>query len=333
LDLYRNNLAEMEAFMKIIVLDGYTENPGDLSWDGLRALGELTVYDRTLSAADAIARIRDAEIVFTNKTPVTAEVIRACPRMRYIGVLATGYNVVDLSAAARAGITVTNIPSYGTESVAQFTIALLLELCHHIGAHSDSVRRGDWERCPDFCYWNYPMMELNGKTMGIIGFGRIGQRVAQIARAFGMNILANATHPDPSLEDAHCHYADRNRLLAESDVVSLHCPLNDSTRELINRRTIAQMKDGALLINSSRGGLINESDLRGALDSGKLGGAAADVVSAEPIRSDNPLLNARNMILTPHIAWAPREARQRLMDLAVSNLEAYLAGKPVNVVS
>ena len=319
--------------MKIVVLDGYTENPGDLSWEGLEKLGELTVYDRTTDHSKVIERIKDAEIVYTNKTPLNEEVFKNCPNLKFVGVLATGYNVVDVEAAKKAGVVVCNIPSYGTDAVAQHTIALLLELCHHIGEHSDCVKNGDWSNNEDWCFWNHPLIELAGKTIGIIGFGRIGRRTAEIAQALGMKVLACNRSKNPEWENENCHYAELDQLLAESDVISLHCPLSPSTEGIINKESIARMKDGVLLLNASRGPLIVEEDLRDALNSGKVGGAAVDVVSTEPIKMDNPLLEAKNMIITPHIAWAPKESRQRLMDIAVDNLKAYIAGSPVNVVN
>lgn len=319
--------------MKIVVLDGYTENPGDLSWSGFEALGELTVYDRTTDHSLIAERIGDAEAVYTNKTPITAETMKACANLKYIGVLATGYNVVDVAAAKEAGIIVTNIPTYGTDAVAQYAIALLLELCHHIGEHSDCVKKGDWTNNQDWCFWNYPLIELAGKTMGIIGFGRIGQRTAHIAQALGMKILAYDSFKNEALENENCRYAELDELLAQSDVISLHCPLFPATQGIINKDTIAKMKDGVLLINTSRGPLIVEEDLKDALDRGKVVGAAVDVVSTEPIQMENPLLSAKNCIITPHIAWAPKESRQRLMDIAVNNLKEYIAGNPVNVVN
>ncbi|WP_333648579.1 D-2-hydroxyacid dehydrogenase [Lacrimispora sp.] len=318
--------------MKIVILDGYTENPGDLSWSGMEQIGEVTVYDRTPQEL-IIQRIGDAEAVYTNKTPLTKSTLEACPSIKYIGVLATGYNVVDIEAAKERGIPVSNIPSYGTEAVAQFTIALLLELCHHIGDHSRSVMAGDWTRSEDFCYWNYPLTELAGKTMGIIGFGRIGQAVAKIAQALGMKILAYSRTREEGLETETCRYAELDELLANSDVISLHCPLHPDTQGMINKETIAKMKDHVMILNSSRGPLIVEEDLKEALNSGKVGGAAVDVVSAEPMKADNPLLKARNCIITPHIAWAPKETRQRLMNIAVDNLRAYAEGCPQNVVN
>ena len=320
--------------MNIVILDGYTENPGDLSWDGFRAFGELTVYDRTdvRDTAEIIRRIGGAEIVFTNKTPVTREILDACPSVRMVGVLATGYNVVDTVAAREKGIPVTNIPAYGTASVGQFAIALLLELCHHIGAHDAAVKAGRWERSVDFCFWDYPLVELDGKTLGIIGFGRIGQTTGRIAKALGMRVLAYDTHETESGR-LIAEYVDLDTLLRTSDVVALHCPLFPETEGLINRETIGKMKDGALLINNSRGPLIVEQDVADALNSGKLAGAAVDVVSTEPIRGDNPLLTARNCIITPHMSWAAREARQRIMDTAVENVRMFLQGTPVNVVN
>lgn len=318
--------------MKIVILDGYTENPGDLSWDGWKTYGEVTVYDRT-PKEKIIERIGDAEIICTNKTPITRETLEQCPGIRYIGILATGYNVVDIEAAREKNIPVCNVPGYGTAAVAQFTMGLLLELCHRIGAHSDSVKAGDWAACPDFCYWNFPQMELAGKTMGIIGFGSIGREVGRLAQAFGMKVLANARTRRPELETETCRYAELDELFACSDVISLHCPLFPETEGIICENNIEKMKDGVLILNTARGPLIVEKDLRKALDSGKVGGAAVDVVSAEPISRDNPLLTASNMIITPHIAWAPKESRQRLMDIAVGNLKAFLDGKPVHVVN
>ena len=320
--------------MKIVVLDGYTENPGDLSWEELGKLGELTVYDRTslTDEAEAIARIGDAEIVFTNKTPITRKVLDACPGIRFISLLATGYNCVDYAYAREKGIPVTNVPTYGTASVGQFAIALLLEICHHIGHHDASVHAGNWERCADWCYWDYPLIELAGKTMGIIGFGRIGQTTGRIARAMGMEVLAYDSHPSDAGR-AIAEYVDLDALLSRSDVVALHCPLFPETEGIINRETIAKMKDGAILLNNSRGPLVVEQDLADALNAGKLAAAGLDVVSTEPIRGDNPLLKAKNCIITPHISWAPKESRQRIMDCAVANVKAYQEGAPINVVN
>jgi len=302
--------------MKIVVLDGYTLNPGDLSWEGLEKLGELTVYDRT--PEDKIyERSKDAEIVFTNKTPLTRETLSKLPLLKYIGVLATGYNVVDIKAAKELGITVTNIPTYGTDAVAQYVFALLLEICHHVYEHNNAVKNGEWTNCPDFCFWKYPLIELAGKTMGIIGLGRIGYRTAKLAQAFGLKVLAYDANQRKELEDENLRYASMDELLAKSDIISLHCPLTDETKNIINKDTISKMKDGVIIINTSRGPLISENELAEALKSGKVYAAAVDVVSAEPISSTNPLLTAPNCIITPHIAWAPKESRSRLMDIAV----------------
>ena len=317
--------------MKIVILDGYTENPGDLSWSGFEALGPLTVYDRT-PVDKIVERIGPAEAVIVNKTPLGRAVIEACPSIRYVGVLATGYNVVDVAACAERGIVVCNIPTYGTAAVAQMAIALLLELCNHVGAHSDSVFAGEWQNSPDWCYWKFPLVELAGKTMGIIGFGRIGQATGRIAQALGMRILAHDEHKVPGIESESCRYVDLDTLFSSSDVISLHCPLFPSTQGIINKANIARMKDGVFIINTSRGPLVVEQDLYEALESGKIGGAGVDVVSIEPIKADNPLLKAKRCIITPHIAWAPRESRQRLMDIAVENLARFIAGTPVNVV-
>lgn len=320
--------------MKIVVLDGYAENPGDLTWEELAKLGDLTVYDRTCltDPGQTIERIGDAEIVYTNKTPISRAVLDACPGIRFIGVLATGYNVVDCEAARQRGIPVANVPAYGTAAVGQFAIALLLEICHHIGHHNDSVHRGDWARSADFCYWHYPLIELAGKTMGIIGFGRIGRTTGKIAAAMGMNILAYGSRPtEEGL--AIAQYVDLDRLLRESDVIMLHCPLLPETQGIINRETIDKMKDGVILINNSRGPLIVEQDLYDGLESGKIGCAALDVVSSEPISQDNILLKAKNCIITPHISWASQESRRRIMDTSVENLRAFLAGNPIHVVN
>ena len=320
--------------MKIVVLDGYTENPGDLSWGRLEELGEFIVYDRSslTDEDEAITRIGEAEIVITNKTPITKRVLDSCPSIRYIGVLATGYNVVDYAYAAKKGIPVTNVPGYGTDTVAQFTFALLLEICHHVAHHSEAVHAGRWEQSPDFCFCDYPQIELAGKTMGIIGFGRIGQKVGTIAKAFGMKVLAHSPHEYASGK-AIGTYVNLDTLLAESDVISLHCPLFPETEGIINQATIAKMKDGVILLNNGRGPLVVEQDLADALNSGKIQAAAVDVVSAEPIKGDNPLLTAKNCFITPHIAWATKEARQRIMDCAVNNVKAFLAGAPENVVN
>lgn len=317
--------------MKIVVLDGYTENPGDLSWEKLEALGELTVYDRT-PADKVIERIGDAEIVYTNKTPITRETMDACPNIKFISVLATGYNIVDYVAAKEKGIPVTNVPTYGTASVAQFAIALLLEVCHHVAHHDKAVHEGRWESNPDWCFWDYPLIELAGKTMGIIGLGRIGQATGRIARALGMRVIARESFPTAAGAEI-AEYVDLDTLLAESDVVVLHCPLFPETQGIINKETIARMKDGVIIINNSRGPLVVEQDLADALNSGKVYAAGLDVVSTEPIKGDNPLLTAKNCIITPHISWAPKESRIRIMDAAAENLKAFMAGDPINVVN
>src|SRR3954454_14736973 len=318
--------------MKIVVLDGYYLNPGDLSWDALRQLGDVQVYDRT-PAAEAVARAAGAEIVFTNKTPLPAAALGQLPALRYIGVLATGYNIVDVVAAKARGIVVANIPTYGTASVAQFVFALLLELCHHVGAHTDAVRAGEWSCSPDWSFWKSPLMELADKTIGIIGFGRIGRQTARIADAMGMRVIANDTYQGDEPAYPEFRWATVEELLRESDVVSLHSPLFPETRGMINSQTLALMKPTAFLINTSRGPLIVDQDLADALNAGRLAGAALDVLSVEPPAANNPLLSARNCLVTPHMAWATREARSRLMDFAVANVTAFLAGAPVNVVN
>ncbi len=316
--------------MKLVVLDGFTLNPGDIDWKGFEALADVTVYERT-PADQIVARIGDADAVLTNKTPISKETLEACKNVRYIGVLATGYNVVDVEAAKAKDIPVCNIPTYGTSAVAQFTIGLLLELCHHIGAHSDSVYRGEWSSNIDWCYWNYPLVELVGKTMGIVGFGRIGQNTAVIAKALGMNIIAYDAYQSEAGK-AIATYVSLDELFAQSDVIALHCPLFPETEGIVCKDNIAKMKDGVFILNSSRGPLIVEEDLRDALNSGKVGGAAVDVVSTEPIKEDNPLLLAKNCLITPHIAWAPKESRQRLMNIAVDNFTAFVKGETVNNV-
>jgi len=318
--------------LKIAVLDGYTLNPGDLGWDELDSFGEVTIHDRT-PPDQVISRGAGCDILLTNKTALSGDTLRALPALRYIGVLATGYNVVDIRTARELGIVVTNIPSYGTQSVAQMAFAHLLEICHHIGAHSEAVKQGEWSKNGDFCFWNYPLIELADKTIGIIGMGRIGREVAGIARAFGMKIIATDPDPKPELINENLRYATLDELLEQSDVISLHCPLVESTKGIINRKTISRMKDGVILINTSRGQLIVEEDLAEALKSGKIAAAGLDVLQTEPPPDNHPLLNLPNCTVTPHIAWAPREARIRLMKIAVDNLRAFLDGNPVNVVS
>jgi len=320
--------------MKIVVLDGYTLNPGDLNWEGLEKLGQLKVYDRTVKEANEIIKaIDNAEIIFTNKTPLTKEILEKVPFVKYIGVLATGFNVVDVVAARELGMAVTNIPTYGTTAVAQYAMAMMLEMCHNIGKHSDAVKNGDWTNGQDFCFWNYPLIELVGKTFGIIGFGRIGQATAKLAQAFGMKVLAFDSNKIAELESDTCKYVPFEELLKNADVISLHCPLFESTQGIINKNNIAKMKDGVMIINTSRGPLIVEEDLKDALNSGKVAFAAVDVVSVEPIDKNNPLLKAKNCIITPHIAWAPKESRARLLNTAVENLKAFLQGNPQNVVN
>lgn len=320
--------------MKIVVLDGYTENPGDLDWSGLEKLGELTVYDRISYDAESVIRhIKDADAVYVNKVPISREVLEACHAVKFIGVLATGYNVVDTAAAKEKGVVVCNVPTYGTDAVGQFAIALLLEVCHHIGHHSQAVKEGRWTGNQDWCFWDYPLIELAGKTMGIIGYGRIGQCTGRIALALGMKLLVYDSCKNPALESESCRYAELDELLENADVISLHCPLFPDTKGIINKTNIEKMKDGVIIINNSRGPLIVEEDLAEALRSGKVQAAAVDVVSTEPIKEDNPLLKAPNCIITPHISWAPKESRKRLMDVAVDNLAQFIAGKPVNVVN
>ena len=320
--------------MKIVVLDGYTENPGDLGWAGLEALGELTVYDRTslTDEEEIIRRIGGAGMVFTNKTPITRRVMDACPGIRFIALLATGYNVVDVAYAKKRGIPVSNVPVYGTCSVSQFAIALLLEVCHHIGHHDQTVHQGKWEHCADWCYWDYPLVELAGKTMGIIGLGNIGRHTAAIAGALGMRVIAcDAWQNDAGR--AVAEYVELDRLFAESDCIVLHMPLLPFNTGIINREKIEKMKDGVILINNSRGQMVVEHDLAEALNSGKVAAAALDVVSSEPIKGENPLLKAKNCILTPHMSWGAKESRQRIMDCSVENARAFLAGEPIHVVN
>ena len=311
--------------MKIVVLDGHTENPGDLSWAELEKLGNVTVYDFS-EPAEACARMIDAEIVLTNKTVITREMIESHPHLRMIGVLATGFNVVDTVAAAERHIPVCNVPSYATDAVAQYTFALLLELCHRVGAHNQAVQEGRWTQGREFCFWDYPQIELSGKTMGLIGYGRIGKAVERIARAFDMTVL----HTTPSGREGS---VSLDEVLRQSDVISLHCPLTKENRHLISHETIAKMKPGVLLINTGRGPLVDEAALREALLNGHVAGAAMDVTEQEPIPADSPLLGLDNCLITPHIAWAAKEARQRLMNTVVENVRAFLQGSPVNVVN
>ena len=314
---------------KIVVLDGYSLNPGDLSWKGLEQLGSVEIYDRTQD--DKIEeRVGDCEIVITNKTPITRALLERKPGIKYVGVLATGYNVVDIEAARDNGVVVTNIPTYGTQAVAQYVFALLLELCNRVAHHDRRVKEGAWSRAKDFCFWDYPLMELAGKTIGLVGYGRIGQATGRIAKAFGMEVLV---YDLKKLDEEGLEFVDLETLYRRSDVISLHCPLTEENIGMINRESIDRMKEGVLLINTSRGPLIEEQDLAEALNSKRVGGAALDVLAVEPAREDNPLLKADNCIITPHIAWAPKEARERLLNIAVDNLEGYLTGRVQNKVS
>lgn len=318
--------------MKIVILDGKALNPGDLSYDHLGQYGEVTIYQRTETEAETIERIGDSEIVLVNKVPITEAVLSACPNIKLICVQATGYNIVDCKACASRGIPVTNVPTYGTAAVAQFTMALILEMCHRVGLHNHSVHQGDWAKAESFCYWLTPQMELAGKTLGIIGFGRIGQAVGKLAAAFGMKVITyNRSESEEGRKIAD--YVDLDTLFTQSDIISLHCPLFPETEKIINTANIAKMKDGAMLVNTARGGLVEEKALVEALESGKLRYAAVDVVSQEPMRADNPLLKTRKCIITPHIAWAPVESRQRLMDCVEENIRCYLGGHPQNVVN
>ena len=316
--------------MKIVVLDGHTLNPGDLSWNGLEALGDCTVYDRTPPGL-VVGRAREAAVVLTNKTVLDADTIAQLPELKYIGVLATGFNVVDIDAARQRGIPVTNVPAYSTRSVAQATFALLLELVQHVGHHAQTVRDGRWCASPDFCYSDTPLVELDGLTIGLIGYGSIARVVAATARSFGMRVIAHRRSDQPAADGVRL--IDLESLLRESDVVSLHCPLTAENHRLLDAPRLALMKPGAFLINTARGPLIDEQALADALNTGRLAGAGLDVLAVEPARPDNPLLTARNCVITPHIAWATGAARRRLMDVVVANVRAFLAGTPENVVN
>ena len=317
--------------MKIVVLDGYAVNPGDLSWDIIRKFGELEIYDYT-APEDTVSRLQGAKIALTNKTVIDAAVMDACPELKLICVLATGYNVVDCPGARERGIPICNVPAYGTDAVAQFTFALLLELCHQVGHHSKAVHDGRWCSNRDFCFWDTPQMELAGKTMGIIGFGRIGRAVGKIAKAMGMQVIAYNRSRCPEGE-AIGTYVDLETLLRTADVISLHCPLTEENAGLINRDTLSMMKDGVILLNTARGPLLDEQAVADALSSGKLRGAAVDVVSKEPMERSNPLLTAPNCIITPHMAWAPTESRQRILNITANSIAAFLEGKPINTVN
>ena len=318
--------------MKIVILDGYTINPGDLSWEKLKRYGELTVYDRTPKELIA-SRVEDAEIVMTSKCVLSAEVLSQCPDLKWIGILATGINMVDLEYATAHKILVTYIPSYSTDSVTQFTFSLLLEICNQVKVHSDAVHSGKWQNAEDFCFRLTPQMELAGKTFGVIGYGNIGKKVALMAEAFGMKVIIASNYPDPNFETDRISFASLEELFAESDIISLHCPLTEDNRGFINQSSISKMKDGVILLNTSRGPLIQDEDLAQALKSGKVFAAGLDVLSAEPPRADNPLIGLPNCMITPHIAWITQESRTRLIDTAISNLESYLTGKNVNCVN
>ena len=318
--------------MKLVVLDGYTLNPGDLTWAGIEKLGDLEVHDRTPENL-VVERSKGAQIIFTNKTPIREASISQLPDLKYIGVLATGYNVVDVDYAKQRGIVVANVPGYGTASVVQMTFALLLELCQHVKSHSDSVRKGDWAASPDFCYWNHPLIELAGKTIGIIGFGDIGQKVADIATAFGMNVLGFSRTKTDQTHRKNFRWANLDELLQESDVVSVHCPLFPETQGMINKDSLLKMKRSAFFLNTSRGPLMVDQDLADALNEGIIAGAGIDVLSVEPPSKDNPLFTAKNCLITPHIAWATKEARARLMGIAENNLSSFLNNKPINIVN
>ncbi len=317
--------------MKIVVLDGYALNPGDLSWDALKAIGSVEVHDRT-KESDVVTRAQGADAVLTNKTPLSATTLSQLPALKYIGVLATGYNIVDTKAAAERGIVVTNIPTYGTASVAQFAIALLLELCHHVGLHSEAVRNGEWSRNPDWSFWKTPLIELHGRTMGIIGFGRIGRQTGAIAAALGMRVIAHDAAEINPPDYPGFEWMTLDKIVSESDVLSLHCPLFADNKGMIHKERLSRMKPSAFLLNTSRGPLIVDQDLADALNNGVIAGAGLDVLSVEPPLESNPLLSAKNCIVTPHIAWATREARSRLLETAILNLEAFVSGRISNAV-
>jgi glycerate dehydrogenase len=318
--------------VKIVILDGYTLNPGDLSWEKLKMLGDVTVYDRTPLDL-RFERAKGAQIVLTNKTPIDKEFLNSMPELKYIGVLATGYNIVEVDEAKKRGVIVTNVPAYSTDSVAQMVFALILELSNHTKSHSDAVKCGTWTKNKDFCFWNHPLIEISGKTIGIIGFGTIGRKVAAIAEAFGMKVIAYSRTHREVMNLKNFKWVELEELLKEADIVSLHCPLFSDTKGIINRNTLKLMKKSSFLINTSRGSLVIENDLAEALNKGIIAGAGLDVLTTEPPEKENPLLKAKNCIITPHIAWATREARMRLMDIAAHNVKAFLEGCPVNVVN
>lgn len=318
--------------MKIVVLDSFALNPGDLSWDWLKALGDCEIHHRT-PQNKILERCKNADIVLTNKTPLTAETLSQLPTLKYIALLSTGYNIVDCDYAKSCGIPVSNIPAYSTNAVAQLTFSLILEITNAVGVHSESVKNGEWSSCPDFCYWKTPLTELCGKTLGIVGFGQIGQAVAHIAEAFNMKIVAVSGHETNQSHRKNFRWVDMDTLAKESDIISFHCPLTEKTTGLVNKEFIGKCKDGAVIINTSRGPVINDSDLADALNNGKLRGAGLDVLTVEPPKADNPLLKAKNCFITPHIAWAAFETRERLMNILKENITAYLSGKPQNVVN
>lgn len=325
-------MSNSNSKLKMVVLDGYALNPGDLSWDKLQKYGDLRVYERT-SPDQTLEHLGDAVVAFTNKVRLDKSTLTAASNLKYIGVLATGVDVVDLHAARDLGIVVTNVPTYSTKSVSQFVFALLLEICHHVQRHSDAVHNGKWTSSGEWTFWDFPLIELSGKTMGIIGFGRIGQATGKLAQCFGMNVLAYDQSRNANLETERLRYTDLKSLLQESDVIVLHCPLTPETRGIINRKTIASMKEGVILINNSRGQLVNDHDLAEALNAGKVYAAGLDVISSEPIQPDNPLLSAHNCLITPHISWAPKESRQRLLTEVEANLSAFLTGESRNQVN
>lgn len=317
---------------QIVVLDGYAANPGDISWAPLEKLGNLKVYERT-ARNQILERIRDADFVYTNKVPIDQSILEQCPNLKWIGVLATGYNIIDIAYAKKKGIVVTNVPAYSSPTVVQNVFALLLHICHHVGDHAHLVSDGKWARSLDFCFWDYPQIELADKTLGIVGFGDIGKRVAKTAESFNMNVLVHTPHPDDSLVSKTLQFTDLETLLTQSDVISLHCPLTDQTRELINRSRLQKMKPSAILINTGRGPLIHESDLADALNNGEIYAAGLDVLSQEPPAENNPLFTAKNCYITPHVSWSSKEARIRLHEIAFQNLRAFLEGNPIHVVN
>lgn len=317
--------------MKIVNLDGYTTNPGDLSWKCIEKYGELTTYDRT-KPEEVVERAKDAEILFINKTPINAEMLKQLPKLKYVGLQSTGYNIIDVKAARELGITVSNIPAYSTNAVAQLVFAFILEITNKVSLHSDSIHNDEWTNCPDFCYWKAPLTELDGKTIGIIGFGSIGQRVAKIAEAFGMNVITYTPHPKPD-EFKNISFVSFKELMKNSDFVTCHCPLTPETTGIINEYALSLAKKSAVIINTSRGPVVDDKALADALNSGRIQAAGLDVLTTEPPKKDNPILTAKNCLLTPHIAWAGYETRKRLIDLLEENLKAFLNGHPQNVVN